>query len=118
MDDDLSTPAALAVLFNTIKAGNQAIDAGDTTAAEESLAAVRQMLHVLGLDPLAPEWADSSNADLEVVVDGLVRLVLDQRIQARERKDWGAADAIRDSLGELGLKIEDTADGVRWSLEK
>ena len=118
MDDDLSTPAALAVLFNTIKAGNQAVDAGETTIAEERLDAVRQMLSVLGLDPFSPEWTGSQNTDLEIVVDGLVHLVLDQRSQARERKDWAAADAIRDSLSELGLKIEDTSAGVRWSLEK
>lgn len=45
-----------------------------------------------------------------------MKTVLDQRAAARARKDWAAADAIRDQLTALGLTIEDTPDGVRWSL--
>lgn len=115
MDDDLGTPAAVAVLFETIKQGNRALDAGDAQLAADALRQVRAMLHVLGLDPFDPEWADAAGDDLTGVVDGLVGLVLEQRSAARARKDWASADAIRDTLAELGLKIEDTADGVRWS---
>ena len=57
--------------------------------------------------------------DLErPVVDGLVAALLDQRQQARARKDFAAADAMRDRLTEVGLKIEDTPHGPRWSLAK
>ena len=115
MDDDLGTPAAVAVLFETIKLGNRALDAGDAAGAAEALRQVRAMLHTLGLDPHDPEWADAGGDDLTEVVDGLVSLVLEQRTAARARKDWASADAIRDTLAGLGLKIEDTADGVRWS---
>ena len=117
MDDDLGTPAAIAVLFETVKDGNKAADAGDTAAVASAYASVRSMLGVLGLDPGAPEWADAGSDDLRPVVDGLVAALLDQRQQARARKDWPAADAIRDRLAELGLKIEDTPNGPRWSLE-
>ena len=44
--------------------------------------------------------------------------LLEQRTQARARKDWPAADAIRDQLATIGLKVEDTPTGPRWSLEK
>ncbi len=120
MDDDLGTPAAMAVLFTTVKEGNIALDAGDGEAAARAHAAVRSMLDVLGLDPAAPEWAGTTSAsdDLKPVVDGLVGALLEQRQQARARKDWPAADAIRDRLAELGLKVEDTANGPRWSIEK
>ncbi|HQA78931.1 MAG TPA: cysteine--tRNA ligase [Propionicimonas sp.] len=120
MNDDLGTPGAVAVLFQTVKEGNIALEAGDTAAAVRAHAAVRAMLGVLGLDPAAPEWAESgaSGDDLKPVVDGLVVALLDQRQQARARKDWPAADAIRDQLAELGLKIEDTPNGPRWSIEK
>ena len=75
-------------------------------------------MSVLGLDPAAPEWAGSvTSNDLEPVVDGLVAALLEQRGQARARKDWPAADAIRDRLAAIGLKITDTASGPRWSLE-
>lgn len=116
MDDDLGTPAAVAVIFDTVRQGNRHLDAGDSEAAQQALTQVRAMLSVLGLDPFDPAWAGSSGGDdLSGVVDGLVQLILDQRAQARSRKDWAAADAIRDQLTALGLTIEDTPDGARWS---
>ncbi len=120
MDDDLGTPAALAVVFTTIKDGNIALDAGQEAEARAAALAVRAMLDVFGLDPAAPEWAHEAGAgsDLTPVVDGLVSALLEQRAAARARKDWAAADAIRDQLAVLGLKVTDTPDGPRWSLEK
>jgi len=119
MNDDLGTPAALATVFNTVKQGNIALDAGDTEAAVTAYAQVLAMLDIFGLNPDAPEWAETgSTQDLTPVVDGLVAALLEQRGQARERKDWAAADAIRDQLGALGLSVTDTPDGPRWSIEK
>ncbi|MGC3994383.1 MAG: cysteine--tRNA ligase [Propionicimonas sp.] len=119
MDDDLGTPGALAVLFGVIKEGNVSLDAGDTQKAIAAYASVRSMLGVLGLDPSAPEWDDqTATDDLKPVVDGLVAALLEQRQQARARKDWPAADAVRDQLAAIGLKVEDTPTGPRWSLEK
>ena len=117
MNDDLGTPGELAVLFSVIRAGNQAVADGDAERAAECLADARAMLDVFGLDTAAPEWAgDGASDDLTPVVDGLVTAMLSQRTEARARKDWATADAIRDALSELGLKVEDTRDGVRWSL--
>lgn len=118
MDDDLGTPQALAVLFNTVREGNQALDRGDVDAATVALASVTAMLGVLGLDPDAPEWSGAASDNLEPVVDALVRQLLDQRTQARAEADWVRADAIRASLQDAGLKIEDTKDGAQWSLER
>ncbi len=118
MNDDLSTPAALAVLFGAVRDGNIALDAGDIESVQRHLLAVHLMLKVFGLDPGDPEWADQQPADdLRPVVDGLVAALLEQRTQARARKDWPAADAIRDQLATIGLKVEDTPSGPRWSLE-
>lgn len=118
MDDDLATPTALAVLFGIVKDGNVALDAGDREAAIRARLAVLLMLGVLGLDPAGPEWTQASAGDdLKPVVDGLVSALLEQRAQARARKDWPAADAVRDTLKTLGLKVADTPAGPRWSLE-
>ena len=117
MDDDLGTPGAIATLYTTVSDGNRAIDAGDATGVAEALASVLAMLAVLGLDPADEAWASRRDDRLRPVVDGLVQALLDQRTEARVRKDWAAADAIRDRLASLGLIITDTPSGPRWSLE-
>ncbi|MBO1030674.1 cysteine--tRNA ligase [Tessaracoccus sp. SD287] len=120
MDDDLGTPGAVAALFAAVKDGNTALTGADAGQVASVLAGVDQMMRVLGLHRGLPEWAhlaSSGDAALEPVVDGLVKAMLDQRGEARARKDYAAADAIRDTLGGLGLKITDTPQGARWTLE-
>jgi cysteinyl-tRNA synthetase len=116
MDDDLGTPAAVAVIHETVREGNTALAAGNDAAVEASLGAVRAMLGVLGLDPLDPLWATGSDDRLAEATDGLVLLALEQRQEARARKDYAAADAIRDRLTALGVQVEDTPQGPRWEL--
>ncbi|MFE0703007.1 cysteine--tRNA ligase [Streptomyces sp. NPDC058872] len=118
MDDDLGVPQALAIIHTTVRQGNSALAADDKDGAIARLAEVRAMLGVLGLDPLDPYWAEETGdgEELHGVVDALVRLVLQQRESARERKDWATADAIRDQLNRSGLAIEDSPDGPRWTL--
>lgn len=118
MDDDLGTPAAIAAVHEMVREGNTALAAGNERAVAGTLGSVRAMLGVLGLDPLDPQWVSSSRGDrLVEVTGGLVRLALEQRAAARARKDYVAADAIRDSLGTLGVQVEDTPQGPRWELK-
>jgi cysteinyl-tRNA synthetase len=118
LDDDLGVPQALAVVHATVTSGNNALAAGDLAGAAEHLARVRAMLGVLGLDPLSGPWsAARSDGDLRGVVDALVGVALAQRQAARERKDYAAADAIRDGLRAAGVLIEDTPRGPRWELK-
>ena len=116
MDDDLNTSRALADVHEAVRAGNSALAAGDDAATAKALASARAMLGVLGLDPLDPQWTDAGGEGFTKVVDALVALALDQRTAARGRKDWAAADAIRDQLGRAGVTVEDTPAGPRWSL--
>jgi len=117
LDDDLSTPAAVAVVHEVVTRGNTALAADDTEALAAALGSVRAMLGVLGLDPLDPQWADAGgDRRLAEATDGLVHLALEQRAAARARKDYAAADAIRDQLGALGVQVEDTPQGTRWEL--
>ena len=115
MNDDLGTPAAVAVLHERVRDGNRALDSGDLGAAAVALAEVQAMLGVFGLRDDDPAWATQGGTDLEPVVDGLVAALLDQRAAARTRKDYATADSIRDHLSALGLAIEDTPQGPRWS---
>ncbi|MFG1605763.1 cysteine--tRNA ligase [Actinoplanes sp. NPDC049265] len=117
MNDDLNTSAALAVVHDTIREGNTALASGDETGVRAALTAVRAMLGVLGLDPLDPAWGGGDRGDdLKPVVDALVHLALEQRAQARARKDWAAADAVRDQLKHAGIQVEDTPAGPRWTV--
>jgi cysteinyl-tRNA synthetase len=119
MDDDLGTPAAIAAIHDAVRGGNTALADGDDQAVAEILGSVRAMLGVLGLDPLDPQWATGgSDEQLTRVTDGLVSLALEQRQAARARKDFAAADAIRDQLTSLGVSVEDTPQGPRWELTR
>jgi cysteinyl-tRNA synthetase len=116
MDDDLGTPAAVAVIHDTVRQGNSAL-ASDPAAAQQTAASVRAMLGVLGLDPGDPHWASGGGADdLHAVVDALVSGLLERRAEARANKDFAAADAIRDQIKAAGIEIEDTPDGPRWTV--
>ena len=118
MDDDIAVPQALAVIHEAVRAGNSAIAAGDAPTARAQADAVLAMLDVLGLNPYASPWAGAADSDRQTeVIDALVKVVLEQRQEARARKDFAAADAVRDGLDRIGIRIEDTASGVRWSLE-
>ena len=119
LDDDLAVPQALAIVHDVLHTGNNALAAGDAEAVATALASVRAMLGVLGLDPLAPPWVSrAGDDDLRGVVEALVTMALDERQAARARKDFAAADAIRDRLQAAGVMIEDTPDGPRTELKR
>jgi len=119
MDDDLSVPRALAAVHEIVREGNKALEQQDKDAVRGALIAVRAMLGVLGLDPHDPQWRSGGvSDDLTEVVDALVGLALEQRQAARARKDYPAADAIRDQLSGAGVNVEDTPTGPRWTLRR
>ncbi len=120
MDDDLGTPAAIAVVYDAVREGNRVAAAEPETAAVMA-ASVRAMLDVLGLDPADPVWGSGTGAQgdrLTAAVDVLVAGLLEQRTAARAAKDFAAADAIRDRIKAAGIEIEDTPTGPRWTLEQ
>ena len=121
MNEDLNVPAALAVLHEVVGEGNSLLaKKAEASALKGCLTSVRQMLDVLGVDPLSATWADDSkNAkQLESALDYFVQQSIAVRNAAKENKNFEAADAIRDSLRNAGIALEDTSDGVRWNLEK
>ena len=116
MDDDLGTPAAVAVLYDAVREGNRQLAAGES--ADAAAGQVRAMLGVLGLDPADPGWPSGGGGDakLTAAVDVLVAALLEQRAEARAAKDFAAADAIRDRIKAAGIEIEDTPDGPKWTI--
>ena len=117
MNDDLGTPAGVAVLHSAVRDGNLALDAGDQDQVAARLGEVNAMLSILGLDAGGEAWQTGGNQQrLTAVVDGLIAELLKQRTAARERKDFATADAIRDSLAQLGVEVSDTPQGPRWKV--
>ncbi|GAB3461047.1 cysteine--tRNA ligase [Actinophytocola sediminis] len=119
MDDDLGTPAALAVVHNTVRHGFTALDAGGEVTARAAAAVVRAQTAVLGLDPLSDKWSSASVADSKAAaaVDSLVGEQLAARQLARAERDFAAADTIRDRLLAAGITVEDTPDGPQWTFK-
>ena len=118
MDDDLGVPQALAVLHETVRAGNAALDRSKRGAAIDAFADVQAMTRILGIDPFAPEWASvGSDTKTTTALDALVQAMITQRAQARADKDWPAADRIRDAIAAAGITLEDTPDGTHWSID-
>jgi cysteinyl-tRNA synthetase len=116
MNDDLAVPTALATISENLRLGNQAITDNDTTGISKNAEEIRGALEVLGCDPFDAAFASSGGSDLTEALDGVIKLALAERASARERKDFAASDAIRDGLSALGITIEDTAQGPRWSI--
>ena len=111
MNEDLAVPQALAFISESMRIGNSAVD--DKKVIAKSAGEIRGALSILGCDPQDQAFATSKSNDL--AMDGLIKLALEQREAARARKDFKAADQIRDQIASLGITVEDTPNGPRWS---
>ena len=116
MNDDLAVPTALASISENLRLGNQAVTDNDKKVIAKNANEIRGALDVLGCDPFDLAFVQSGSSDLTPALDGVIKLALAERASARERKDFAASDAIRDGLADLGITIEDTAQGPHWSI--
>ncbi|AGW40832.1 cysteinyl-tRNA synthetase [Leifsonia xyli subsp. cynodontis DSM 46306] len=117
MDDDLAVPQALAALHETVRSGNAALDAEDLEAAAVARGQVFAMTEVLGINPLSPQWRQTGSSVAEQALGTLVERLLRNRQEARQARDFAAADRIREELTGAGITIEDTPTGSHWSIE-
>jgi cysteinyl-tRNA synthetase len=105
MDDDFNTPVALAALFDLARAINREPEASPEVRYAQ--AALQDLAAVLGLTLREPE---AQGTDAAPFID----LLVDLRQQLRSEKQFEVADQIRNRLGELGITIEDAAEGSSW----
>src|SRR5262245_34957695 len=115
MQDDLNTAAALGAMFELVSELNSAIDAGaigtgDVATVREAFDEFDRVLGVLSLRRAEDERPP-------VPIDEIQRLI-DLRRAARQRRDFAAADRVRDDLAAHGVLLEDGPDGTRWKLVK
>jgi len=111
MNDDLAVPQALAFIAESMRVGNSASE--DKKVIAKTAGEIRGALSILGCDPKDDAFKSSNSHD--AAIDGLIKLALEQRQAARERKDFAAADQIRDQIASLGITVDDTSNGPRWS---
>ncbi len=114
MNDDMNTSVALSVVFELVKMANELLQLDNVTA--ETFTAVDDLFGKLGGDVLGvvkDQYPQAGGGD-EKVVDELVGILIQQRSEARGRKDFTAGDAIRDKLDEIGIVLEDKPGETIW----
>ena len=144
MNDDINVSGANAAIFTAIRQGNALLDdcAQDSSQAQSegtqkliytAVLQVRAMLDTLGLDIYGEPWASAKssaegtngseggksgkNSKESAALDALITSQLQARADARKSKDFATADAIRDTLNNAGVVIEDAAQGSSWHLK-
>lgn len=106
MEDDLNTADALAAVFMLVRDINTAISAGAGKKALEAFAEVfDELTGVLGL--VYNRRTETLDSEIEELIN--------KRTEARKNKDFKTADEIRDKLKEMGIILEDTPQGVKWT---
>jgi cysteinyl-tRNA synthetase len=106
MDDDLNTSVALAVIHNLSREVNTALARKQVKEDNK-----RELLELLArIDTVLNIFGDEQRDMLDTEIQSLI----DERQEARRRRDFGRADEIRDELANRGIILEDTKDGVRW----
>ena len=112
MDDDFNTPILIAHLFDAVKMINSIKDGSESITAED-LERLKAMMNgfvhdVLGLD--TEEINEGSDK-----LDGVVKMLIEMRNQARVDKNWALSDQIRDQLSALGIQLKDGAEGTTFT---
>ena len=115
MNDDFNTAQAIGVLFEFNRGVNSLLNAHQAVS-QDSLAAINNLYQTLGEDVLGLIPQQLTTEASSNLVDGLLQMLIQMRQDARANKDWATADAIRDRLVDLGVTLEDRADGTIWKL--
>ena len=116
MRDDFNTPEAMAVLFELIRELNRAVKEQQAEQAAIYYATLRHLTQILGLVQYDVDEFLKSDIGQEVLSlsDDEIQAMIQQRADAKKAKDFSGADAIRQTLLDQGVVLEDTRQGTLW----
>jgi cysteinyl-tRNA synthetase len=125
LDDDLNTVGAIGLIFEKVKEMNRILDLHGDRLDDVSLNQLKNDRHnlfiatrVLGLLEENPEeFFRKLSKSSEGIDAGEVESMIQERSKARAEKDWAQADALRDRLQEMGIVLEDGAQGTTWRFD-
>ncbi|MCD8032418.1 MAG: cysteine--tRNA ligase [Bacteroides sp.] len=117
LNDDLNSPILISHLFEGAKIVNNLI-AGNDTVTPEDLEILQGIFSIFLFDILGMKAEKNSSGDREEAYGKVVDMLLQQRMEAKARKDWATSDKIRDELAALGFEVKDTKEGFEWKLNK
>ena len=119
MNDDFNAPRAMARMFDLVSKIN-GLKGGQISFSDilpETLEQLKQSFQTFLFDVFGlRDELEASGGD-KGLLDGLMQLIIDMRKEARERKDWGTSDKIRDALKEMHVQLKDGKEGTTWSKE-
>jgi cysteinyl-tRNA synthetase len=116
MNDDLNSPILIANLFEGVRIINSVNDKKESISVDD-LEKLKKLFHSFVFDILGLLPEQDSEAGNKVV-DGLMKLILEIRANARSSKDWATSDKIRDSLAGMNISVKDTKEGATWEIEQ
>ncbi|MBK9286646.1 MAG: cysteine--tRNA ligase [Flavobacteriales bacterium] len=115
MNDDLNTPRMIAVLFDGVTEINKAVDGGGVARGfnEAELGRWKKFYSEMVFDVLGLKEEVATAGD-DTAMDGLVKVFIQLRAEAKAKKDFAASDRLRDQLLALGIVLKDTKEGTTW----
>jgi len=116
MNDDFNTPILIAHMFDGVKMINS-INDGKEHINGEDLEKLQKHFDAFVTDILGLQAEETAGAQNNEILDGVMQTLLELRQQAKQNKDWGTADLIRNQLAALNIKVTDTKDGTVWEMK-
>ncbi len=116
MNDDLNSPILIAHLFEGVKQINNMLS-GKSSLTQVDLDLFKVTMNLFTYDVLGFITEEESASAGNSMLNAVVNLMLNLRLEAKANKDWATSDKIRDELQQLGLVIKDTKDGFEWELK-
>jgi cysteinyl-tRNA synthetase len=115
MDDDLNSSVLLSHLFEGVKYINSVSD-GTEKLSSNDLESLKNLFNVFVFDILGLKDETAGRSD-EKLTDDLMKIIIDLRQDAKNKKEWAASDKIREELKNAGILLRDLKDGAEWDRE-